>query len=419
MSFAYTEDEGGVSRPAHLRGSPVAQPDGGDLIRGWALIGGLILVALMLETAASAASNLFFNKPFEGDYELMKHFVAVAVFCFLPYCQLTGANVTVDIFTENASERAKAAMLAFSSLFAIVFAVLMLRQMSLGFVSYIQYPETTATLHIPLWTAFPPALFSLALLFIAAVITLIQGMRGMPPSGSGRLDGRGRGTMEASFLIGLAGLIALLALIVVRVPIAYTMILVGVIGTSIESGPDVVLYQLKDLAYAQFSNYDLSVLPMFILMGSLAARSGLSRDLFRGANAWFGRFRGGVAMAAVAACGGFGAVCGSSTATASTMGIVALPELRRYNYAPSLATGTIAAGGTLGILIPPSVVLIVYAIIVEANIVTLFEAALLPGPAGRRHVPGDGGDLCAAGARRRPEGRGGVARRVRHRHARP
>jgi tripartite ATP-independent transporter DctM subunit len=185
--------------------------------------------------------------------------------------------------------------------------------------------------------------------------------------------------MDTSFLVGLVGLLALLALIAVRVPIAYTMILVGVTGTALESGPTIVLYQLKDLAYSQFSNYDLSVLPMFILMGSLAARCGLSQDMFRGADAWLGRFRGGVAMAAVAACGGFGAVCGSSTATASTMGIVALPELRRYNYAPSLATGTIAAGGTLGILIPPSVVLIVYAIIVETNIVTLFEAALLPG----------------------------------------
>ncbi len=185
--------------------------------------------------------------------------------------------------------------------------------------------------------------------------------------------------MEASFLIGLIGLLALLALIAVRVPIAYTMILVGAIGTSLESGPTVVLYQLKDLAYSQFSNYDLSVLPMFILMGSLASRCGLSQDMFRGADAWLGRFRGGVAMAAIAACGGFGAVCGSSTATASTMGIVALPELRRYKYSPSLATGTIAAGGTLGILIPPSVVLIVYAIIVETNIVTLFEASLLPG----------------------------------------
>jgi tripartite ATP-independent transporter DctM subunit len=185
--------------------------------------------------------------------------------------------------------------------------------------------------------------------------------------------------MFESIAIGIAGLCALIALIIIRVPIAYTMILVGFVGISILSGPTIVLSQLKTLAFTQFSNYDLSVIPMFVLMGSLASRSGLSRDLFRGVNAWMGRFRGGVAMAAVAACGGFGAVCGSSLATASTMGKVALPELRRLNYSPSLATGTLAAGGTLGILIPPSVVLIVYAIIVEANIVTLFKAALIPG----------------------------------------
>jgi tripartite ATP-independent transporter DctM subunit len=182
-----------------------------------------------------------------------------------------------------------------------------------------------------------------------------------------------------SFTIGIVGLLALFALIAIRIPIAYTMIAVGAVGTSLQSGPAILFNQLKDLAYSTFANYDLSVLPMFILMGGLASRCGLSRDLFRAGNAWLGRFRGGVAMAAVAACGGFGAVCGSSTATASTMGQVALPELRRYRYSPALATGTIAAGGTLGILIPPSVVLIVYAIIVEANIVTLFAAALIPG----------------------------------------
>jgi tripartite ATP-independent transporter DctM subunit len=185
--------------------------------------------------------------------------------------------------------------------------------------------------------------------------------------------------MDWTFVVGILGLLALLALITIRVPIAYTMILVGGIGTIMQSGPNVLLYQLKDLAYSQFSNYDLSVIPMFILMGGLASRCGLSRDLFRAANAYVGRFRGGIAMAAVVACGGFGAVCGSSTATASTMGQVALPELKRYGYSPTLATGTLAAGGTLGILIPPSVVLIVYAIIVEANIVTLFAAALVPG----------------------------------------
>ncbi len=185
--------------------------------------------------------------------------------------------------------------------------------------------------------------------------------------------------MEHSLLIGLGGLVALVALIAIRVPIAYSMILVGAIGTMILTDPRIYLAQLKNLAYSQFSIYDLSVLPMFVLMGNIATRAGLSRDLFRAANAWLGWMRGGVAMSAIAACAGFGAVCGSSLATASTMGQVALPELRRYRYSPTLATGTLAAGGVLGILIPPSVVLVVYAIVVETSIVRMFIAAFVPG----------------------------------------
>ncbi|MDA1100750.1 MAG: TRAP transporter large permease [Proteobacteria bacterium] len=185
--------------------------------------------------------------------------------------------------------------------------------------------------------------------------------------------------METHLLIGLLGLAALVLLIAIRMPIAYAMILVGGAGVTIINGPAIFMNQLKDLAYSQFSIYDLSVLPMFVLMGSIATRAGLSRDLFRAANAWLGWMRGGVAMSAIAACAGFGAVCGSSLATASTMGQVALPELRRYNYGGALATGTLAAGGVLGILIPPSVVLVIYAIIVEANIITMFMAALIPG----------------------------------------
>jgi len=185
--------------------------------------------------------------------------------------------------------------------------------------------------------------------------------------------------VDQSLLIGLAGLGVLVALIAIRVPIAYAMILVGGVGTMILSDPRIFLAQLKNLAYSQFSIYDLSVLPMFVLMGNIASHAGLSRDLFRAANAWLGWMRGGVAMSAIAACAGFGAVCGSSLATASTMGQVALPELRRYRYSPTLATGTLAAGGVLGILIPPSVVLVVYAIVVEASIVTMFMAAFVPG----------------------------------------
>jgi tripartite ATP-independent transporter DctM subunit len=185
--------------------------------------------------------------------------------------------------------------------------------------------------------------------------------------------------LDTHLLTGLIGLAALVAMIAIRVPIAHAMLLVGASGIAILSGPAILLSQLKTLVYSQFSIYDLSVLPMFVLMGNIASRAGLSKDLFRAANAWLGWLRGGVAMAAVAACAGFGAVCGSSLATASTMGQVALPELRRYRYHPSLATGTLAAGGVLGILIPPSVVLVVYAIVVEASIVEMFIAAFIPG----------------------------------------
>jgi len=185
--------------------------------------------------------------------------------------------------------------------------------------------------------------------------------------------------LDSHLVTGLIGLGALIALIAIRVPIAHAMLLVGAAGIAVLSGPAILLSQLKTLVYSQFSIYDLSVLPMFVLMGNIASRAGLSRDLFRAANAWLGWLRGGVAMSAIAACAGFGAVCGSSLATASTMGQVALPELRRYRYSPELATGTLAAGGVLGILIPPSVVLVVYAVVVEASIVDMFSAAFIPG----------------------------------------
>lgn len=179
--------------------------------------------------------------------------------------------------------------------------------------------------------------------------------------------------------MGLLGMVILVVLIALRMPIAYSMILVGGIGITLINGPALVLSQLKTLAYGQFSIYDLSVVPMFVLMGALASKAGLSQALFRAGNAWLGWMRGGTAMAAIAGCAGFGAVAGSSLATASTMGKVALPELKRYNYSGALATGSLAAGGVLGILIPPSVVLVIYAILVEANIVTMFAAAMIPG----------------------------------------
>ncbi|MCK0168204.1 TRAP transporter large permease [Jannaschia sp. S6380] len=180
--------------------------------------------------------------------------------------------------------------------------------------------------------------------------------------------------------IGLTSFPALLILIFLRVPIGLAMFLTGIVGLYLVTGGNLVaLSRLKNETYSTFSSYSLSIVPMFLLMGHFATLGGMSQALFRAAEGFLGHRRGGVAMAAIGACAGFGAICGSSLATAATMGRVALPELRRYGYDGGFSTATLAAGGTLGILIPPSVVLVIYAILTEQNIAKLFLAAFLPG----------------------------------------
>jgi len=173
----------------------------------------------------------------------------------------------------------------------------------------------------------------------------------------------------------------MLTLMALRVPIGIAMFMVGAGGYLYLTGGSVnsLLSSLKNLAYARLSNYDLVVIPLFLLMGQFATHGGLSKALFRFVGAFLGHHRGGIAMAAIGACAGFGAICGSSVATAATMGQVALPELRRFGYSGSLATGALAAGGTLGIMIPPSVPLVIYAILTQESIGKLFMAAVLPG----------------------------------------
>ncbi len=181
--------------------------------------------------------------------------------------------------------------------------------------------------------------------------------------------------------VGLTVFALLLALLAVRVPIGIAMFAMGASAYVYLTGGDVnlLLNSLKNLAYARLSNYDLIVIPMFLLMGQFATHGGLSAALFRFVRAFMGHWKGGIAMAAVGACAGFGAICGSSLATAATMGQVTLPELRKAGYAGSLSTGALAAGGTLGIMIPPSVPLVIYGILTQESIGKLFMAAVIPG----------------------------------------
>jgi C4-dicarboxylate transporter DctM subunit len=178
---------------------------------------------------------------------------------------------------------------------------------------------------------------------------------------------------------GIVGIAVLLLMFLLGMPVAFAMALVGFAGFAFLTNPGAAFTTLSRDIFSQFSSYPLSVIPMFILMGCFAYASGISKRLYGTAYSWVGQFRGGLTMATVLACSGFAAICGSTAATAATMGKIALPEMKRYNYDDTLATGTVAAAGTLGILIPPSTVLIVYGILTEESIGRLFVAGVLPG----------------------------------------
>ncbi len=176
------------------------------------------------------------------------------------------------------------------------------------------------------------------------------------------------------------GLFALMiVLIVLRMPIAIAMLLCGALGFAMIAGWRPLLGLMAEVPYSRVANNELTVIPLFVLMGQLAAQGGISQSLYRSALAWVGHYRGGIAMATIGGCAAFGAICGSSVATGATMASIALPEMRRYGYSGALATGVLAAGGTLGILIPPSIILVIYAILTEQSLGHLFLAAIIPG----------------------------------------
>ena len=180
-------------------------------------------------------------------------------------------------------------------------------------------------------------------------------------------------------LISIIGLAVLLGSLFLGLPMAWGMLLVGTLGFAFFTGMEAALTMAAQTSYDTAMSYSFTVLPLFILMGNLVNASGLSKDLYKAAHAFIGHLRGGLAMATIVACGAFSALCGSSMATTAAMGRVAMPNMRKYNYDDRLATGSIAAGGTLGILIPPSVMMVVYGILTETDIGKLFAAGFLPG----------------------------------------
>ncbi len=183
-------------------------------------------------------------------------------------------------------------------------------------------------------------------------------------------------------IVAIGGFVVLFVLMLLRVPIGISMGIVGVGGFALVNNFSSAMGLLAGSPFSTVTDFNFSIIPMFILMGAFASAAGMSADLFRAAQAWLGHLRGGLAMSTIAACGGFAAINGSSVATAATMTRVALPELRQAGYSPGLATGVIAAGGTLGIMIPPSVIFVLYGIMTQTDIGKLFVSGIVPGVLG-------------------------------------
>ena len=177
----------------------------------------------------------------------------------------------------------------------------------------------------------------------------------------------------------ILGLIILFVLMALRMPVSFAMILAGFLGNAYLISTDAAIYMLATNVWGQISSYGLSVIPLFVLMGQIAFHSGMTERLYDAAYKWVGRLPGGLAGTTVISSAGFAAICGSNSATTATMGTIALPEMKRYNYEPALSTGSVAIGGTLGVVIPPSVVLIIIAVQTEQSITQLFVASIVPG----------------------------------------
>ena len=174
------------------------------------------------------------------------------------------------------------------------------------------------------------------------------------------------------------GIVLMFALMMLRVPVSFAMLIAGVVGNALMLNASVSLHMLATNVWSQFSSYSLSVVPMFVLMGQIAFHSGVTERLFNAAQKWVGRLPGGLAGTTVLAAMGFGAICGSNSATTATMGTIALPEMKRHNYDRALSTGVVSIGGTLGVVVPPSVVLIIIAVQTEQSITRLFLASIVP-----------------------------------------
>ena len=316
------------------------------------------LAAMMLLTVVDVIGRYLFASPLPAAYEMIAFTMPVLIFCALPTVCFKQGHVTIDLLDKLIPTGLRRLQHVVVHLVAAAAMAFIAWRLAARAFDHYRFEGVTDELYLPLW----PFSAAMAALSAVAALTLLAAQP------------KAQGLSEA--LIGLA---VLLGLSFLRLPIAFSMAVVGFFGMSAVIGYGGAMANVGQTAFDAAINYELSVVPLFVLMGNLVARARLAEELYAASNAFLGHRRGGLAMATVVACGGFSAICGSSLATAATMAKVAIPSMRRFGYRDSLATGAIAAGGTLGILIPPSVLLVIYGILTQTSIGKLFAAGILPG----------------------------------------
>jgi len=354
-----------------------------------ALITGLLVVPICVDIV----TRTFFGFAINGIIEISTLSLIPIAFFAIGFLAVSRQHIQIDLFFDMFSVRNRVRLVFLANLVCFCASAIMVRQ---TFIAGAEQPELTPFLFLPIqwfiWVTtvgffcaavafFFRLLHSLrdlhtgrdamGLLLTVACLAFLIALPFMYRASDVRLSG---------LIIGCLGFFVLLSLLLLRVPVGFAMIFIAVLGLiCLKRTPEQALSIVGDIPYLHTADFILTAIPMFMLMGELALRSGLASDLFECANRWLGRFPGGLATASVGGCAGFSAVCGDSLPTVITMSKVALPSMRKYNYDLGLATGALAAGGTLGILIPPSIGFIFYSVITEVSVGRLFMAAILPG----------------------------------------
>ena len=365
--------------------------------RGVNGIGVTLLMGMMLLIVVDVFLRRVFSRPIMGSFEIVQFTLCMLVYLGLAYTTIQKAHISVDLLVTKFSEGTRVLIESLTLLLSLGFFILITwRNIPRGRELWLE-KATSALLSIPTFPFYYVLAFGCGLLCLVLLVQMIDTcskvFRLVPKVRAAVLYLCGLAPLFVLFALsfhlvewemnpviaGILGIAALFALMAVGMPIGFAMGLVGFAGYCYIVSVDAGISQLESVPFDVGSDYILAVVPLFLLMGHFAFHSGLSQDLYDTFYKWLGQYPGGLAMATVGGCAAFAAVSGSSVATAATMGTVALPAMRKYKYSDRLALGSIAAGGTVGILIPPSIVFILYGILTEQSIGELFMAGFLPG----------------------------------------